>query len=122
MQATSFATSRGILIGSIAIWSLINAVVVGPSIAVVQNLIPPQMRGLVAGGTSLLLNTVGAGLGPLIAGGLSDMFAADYGTRSLSMALAVAALLQLWSALHFFWATRTISADIARIDSLSSET
>ena len=108
-----------------------------PTFGNVQNLVPPRMRASSIGLMSLVFGIVGAGLGPTSAGLLSDLYAgnsfgADYKTlciagkttgdmlqrcqsasaQGLRLALASMALLYIWSAFHFWRASRTIREDL----------
>lgn len=57
----------------------------GPCTAVVMAIVPPGMRGQAAAALQLLINLLGAGLGPLLVGSLSDLFG---GPQSLRPAFA----------------------------------
>jgi hypothetical protein len=84
----------------------------GPSFAMVQSLVEPNMRALAASLLLFVANLVGLGLGPLTVGLLSDAGAAALGADSLRMALAIIPPLYLWAAYHFNAAARTIAADL----------
>ena len=76
-----------------------------PTGAIAQVLVPLRMRAVTAGALSALVTLVGLGLGPLVAGWLSDRLAAAGG---LGTALAVVSALHLWAALHFALAARAV--------------
>ncbi len=89
-----------------------------PSQGVFQNMMHPRMRASSAAVTSMIYSLVGAGVGPLLVGSLSDLFTpADAGLQGsaagLSTAMAVTAIIYLWAAWHFYWATRTIRHELS---------
>jgi hypothetical protein len=51
---------------------------------------------------------VGSGLGPLVAGGLSDALAPAHGTASLGLSLNIMTLSLLAAAVLFLWSGRTM--------------
>jgi hypothetical protein len=110
------------------------------SAGVAQNLMEPRMRATAAAVVGIMTNLVGAGLGPLVVGGLSDQIArraitgGDIGTVSagaraaetapagpsraasahgLQWACILGALIYFWGALHFALAARTLRRDLA---------
>jgi len=87
----------------------------GPSQGLFQNLMHPRMRATSTAVIGILYSLIGAGLGPVLVGGLSDRFADAHGPAGgLTMALALTALLYLWAAVHFFLARRSIRDDLAQ--------
>lgn len=92
---------------------VLAAVFFGPSFAMVQRLAEVRARSLA---TSVMLFTqtlIGYGLGPLIAGMLSDRFTPAFGKDALGIALAMVALVNVWAASHYALASRTLRADLA---------
>ena len=86
----------------------------GPQHATTQGVSPIVMRATAAATYLLIVNLVG-GLGPQLMGLLSDFLSADYGNMAIGWSLViVASTISIWSALHFYLASRTIIADIAR--------
>lgn len=85
-----------------------------PTFAMIQQLVPVQMRSVAAAICLFLLNIIGMGLGPQGVGILSDIFADQYGTESLRYSLMVFSLLNLWCAYHYFLAARTLQQDTQR--------
>ena len=86
----------------------------GPQHATTQGVSPAAMRATAAATYLLIVNLMG-GLGPLFVGLLSDMFEAELGDAALGRALLIIAIIfSLWSALHFFLASRTFQADVER--------
>ena len=86
-----------------------------PTFSLVQSLVSLRMRALASSITLFVLNIIGLGFGPQLVGVMSDLFAPAYGTESLRMALVVLAFLNLWAALHYFLAGRTLDSDLEQI-------
>jgi predicted MFS family arabinose efflux permease len=92
-------------IGSVA--ALVHAPAVG---AVTQALAPLRVRGLISAVLNSLLVLFGLGLGPLLAGLVSD--ATGGSGEGLRNGLAWSTGLYLWSALHFALAARTLRSEL----------
>ena len=89
----------------------------GPQHATTQGVSPPVMRATAAATYLLLVNLMG-GLGPLFVGLLSDTLAGDLGDAALGRSLLIIAVVfSIWSALHFYLASRTFVADVERTKS-----
>ncbi len=86
----------------------------GPTFAMVQNLVGVRMRALASAILLFVINLVGMGLGPLVTGQLSDIFSADYGQHALRHALFIMGFLNLWGILHYWLASRTLEAGYER--------
>jgi len=86
----------------------------GPTYALTQSLVRVRMRGLSMSTLVVLLNLIGVGVGPTLAGVLSDHFAAQYGPDSVRWAMVCVLVLNLPAVLVFWRATRTIRADLDR--------
>jgi MFS family permease len=82
-----------------------------PTFALIQSLVSLRMRALASSIMLFILNIIGLGFGPQLVGILSDLFAPAYGQESLRMALLVLAFVNLWCALHYYLAGRTLRAD-----------
>lgn len=106
-------------------WSLIafipptvlSNVYLATTFAQTQSLVPLHMRAVASALLLFLINIVGLGLGPQLAGLLSDYLAAGYGSESLRYSLLIiGAVLMPWTAVHYFMAGRHIENDLARVD------
>lgn len=83
--------------------------------AQVQGMVGLRMRAVASAFVLLILNVIGLGFGPQVAGLLSDALASVYGDDSMRYSLLIiAAVIGPWSALHYFYAGRYIEADLAR--------
>jgi predicted MFS family arabinose efflux permease len=86
--------------------AVLTGAYVGPTLALMQDGADARARAFSAAVLLFVVNLVGASLGPLVIGLLSDALAAAYGPRSLSRAMLVLPVLAAWSAFHFHAATR----------------
>jgi len=84
-----------------------------PATAAVQGLAPIAMRATAGAVLASTLILVGMGVGPLLAGFVSDLLSARLGHQSLRYALCGVAAVYAWAAAHFFAAGRTLRADLA---------
>jgi MFS family permease len=98
--------------------ALVGAVYIGPSFAMNQGLVEVRMRSVASAFLLFIINIIGLGLGPQTVGLLSDLLSAQYGNESLRYALVGVALFNVWAAVHYFLAGRTLQADLARVRGL----
>ena len=98
--------------------ALVGAVYIGPSFAMNQGLVEVRMRSVASAFLLFVINIIGLGLGPQMVGIISDLLSARYGNESLRYALIGVALFNVWAAVHYFLAGRTLQADLARVRSL----
>jgi MFS family permease len=84
--------------------------------AQVQSLAGPKLRATAAAVFLLIVNLVGAGLGPSLVGVLSDLFKASAGSQSLQFALVVISPAYLVGALILWLGSVTMAADIREAD------
>lgn len=83
----------------------------GPVWAVVQNLVPPNMRAMAPAILLFIINIIGLGVGPFAVGALSDFFRETYGQDALRLAIFAIAALAVPAGLLFLWAARHVSKD-----------
>lgn len=108
-----------IVVPSFTIMVILAAMFFGPSFAVAQSLATVRMRAV---STSILLfiqTLIGLGLGPAVAGAISDYLQATVGTPSLSYGLVIVGLCNIWAALHYFLGARTYREDLAITERLN---
>jgi len=97
--------------------AIFSNVYLATTFAQTQSLVPLRMRAVASALLLFLVNIVGLGLGPQLAGLLSDYLAVDYGIESLRYSLLIiGAVLTPWTALHYYVAGRHIEHDLARVD------
>ncbi len=100
--------------------ALMGGVYLGPSFALNQSLVTVRMRSVASAILLFIVNIIGLGLGPQTVGILSDFFQAQYGAESLRYALLCLSLVNIWTALHYFLAGRTVQTDLAKVTALRS--
>jgi MFS family permease len=104
MLATLFAPTFTLFMVTIAL--AYAAIVSNSSVAwsVTQNSTPPEMRASAAASMALIFNLVGLGLGPPLAGFISDQLTGQFGDESLRYALMLVAVSSLVAGLLLsFW-------------------
>jgi predicted MFS family arabinose efflux permease len=84
----------------------------GPIFALMQRLVPAQMRATMLAVIMLVANLIGMGLGPQIVGILSDWLQPVFGNDSLRYAMLMLSFLGLWAAYHFRAAGTTVARDL----------
>jgi MFS transporter, Spinster family, sphingosine-1-phosphate transporter len=95
---------------------LFGLMYLAPTFAAAQSLVPDEIRATVSGVLLFCLTLLGATVGPLLVGFLSDVLAPHYGALSLRYALSLMPVTMIWSALHFALAARALPADLAPQD------
>ncbi|HTO07600.1 MAG TPA: MFS transporter [Myxococcota bacterium] len=93
--------------------SLIGGVYLGPTFAMTQSLVRPNMRALASAILLFIINLIGLGLGPLLVGILSDKLRPTYGDESVRYALLwVVVIGASWATLQYLLAGRTLARDL----------
>ena len=103
-------------------WALVlyvPAVVIGniypaPVYATTQNLVAPHMRGVAASVLLLVINLIGLGLGPQLVGILNDVLEPRFGTEAIRYSMSIVGVANVWAAVHFLLAARTLREDLER--------
>jgi len=99
----------------------IGTMYLGPTYATLQVLVGIRERALAGALLLLIINLIGLGLGPVLTGMLSDAFKGVFArggaselvatAQGLRWALAVMMSVNVWSALHYWLATRELRQD-----------
>ncbi|WP_372781785.1 spinster family MFS transporter [Litorivivens sp.] len=117
--ATPFATavylmpSAGPALAMMVVPAVLSNVYLGITIATSHRLVGLQMRATSSAILFFVLNIIGLGGGPWIVGLVSDALAGSYGLDSLRLAmLYVVPPVMLWSASHFYLASRHLRTDL----------
>ena len=103
----------------LGVLTIIGASVNGPIFSAIQSLVNDRMRSVALALIFLLANLIGFGLGPLVAGVLSDLLAPTFGQESLRYALLALSPGYLWAAFHYWKASYTIEDDIRKVEPLA---
>lgn len=77
----------------------------GAAISMVQAAVLPSERGTASSISSLVINLLGYGIGPALIGLMSDNWAAEHGSMSLSYAVIATVVVSLIAAIILFWWT-----------------
>jgi MFS family permease len=85
---------------------------VGPTLALIQRLVPEEMRATTLAVVMLLANLIGMGMGPQVVGILSDLLMPVFGSGSLRYAMLAMSLVAAWAAYHFWRAGQTVREDL----------
>lgn len=93
--------------------AILGPMYLGPTFGMTQTLVKPHMRALASAILLFILNLIGLGLGPLFAGFLSDQLRPRFGVESIRYALLIVAVGgNVWAALHYYLASRTLREDL----------
>jgi MFS family permease len=117
---TYLSPNLSVALPAFAAMMCMAAVFFGPSFAMTQALATLRMRSVA---TSLLLfvqTLIGQGVGPSLAGFISDRLAPSFGTSSLRYALLIVGLVNIWAAAHYALGTRTLRHDLEMTEKLAS--
>ncbi|MBN4055968.1 MFS transporter, partial [bacterium AH-315-J23] len=83
----------------------------GPVLAAIQGIAPPNMRASAAALFLLINNLIGIALGPLLIGIISDALSAKYGDESLRYSILTGTIFYVIAAILLYMASRYISDD-----------
>jgi MFS family permease len=83
----------------------------GPVIAAVQHIVPPNMRATASASFLFINNLIGIGFGIFFLGFMSDTMAAAYGEESLRYSILYGLAFYLLSALLYFAASKRLERD-----------
>lgn len=103
--------------GQLVLWltfvtSLLTAVYLGPTIAIIHNLVDAKMRAFASAILFFVLNLIGLGLGPLVIGWVSDLLTPTYGDLSLRYAFLTSFVAGIISLTLFIMASRSLKTDM----------
>jgi predicted MFS family arabinose efflux permease len=113
--AFAWAESAAFAMPMFFVFYLLNNVYVSILWTLVQTLVVPRMRATASAAQLAILNIVGLGGGPLMAGYVSDVLEPSRGPDGLRVALVVAAVVGATAALFFALCARTLPRDLARV-------
>lgn len=109
--AALFLPRTGALVALFPLIVVVN-IFAGPTYALIQRLVPDNMRATTMALIMLLTNLIGMGLGPLIVGILSDLLEPAYGRLSLRYAILPVSSFAFVAAFCFWRASRWIKGDL----------
>jgi MFS family permease len=105
------STTRGALYSLIPLMTIFS-IFLGPTYALMQRLVPDEMRATTMALVMLMANLIGFGIGPQVVGILSDLLATKLGSDALRYAMLSMSFVALWSAYHFWQVGKTVTEDL----------
>ena len=88
---------------------LLGPLFLGTCYAVMYRMVGAHMRAVSSAVLLLIIQGIGAALGPVVAGFMSDWLRPTVGPASIKVALMAISLVLAWGALHFFMASRSLA-------------
>lgn len=116
LVAAWLAESGSATLALLVVPALFNALYGAPCFATAQALAPPNARAAASAIPLLGQSLIGASLGPVLVGMISDALAPEHGVQSLRYALCWLALGYVGAALLLLAATVHLRRDLARIE------
>lgn len=110
------AETTPLAIGAVFVVTALTNTYLGPCLATSHALVPPAMRALTSAILFFILNLIGLGCGPPIAGLLSDRLGETYGTDGLRYALLIVAMISATGIGFLLLAARRLPTDLAARD------
>ncbi len=107
--------SSAIVFALIGIPAALGAVYLPPTYAMTQGLVDVRMRTVASALLLFVINLIGMGIGPFLAGYISDALAPTYGKDSLRYALFAISFLNIWAAGHYWLAGNYFERDLKRM-------
>jgi MFS family permease len=102
-----------VVVPSFCVMFIFASMFFGPSFAVTQGLATLRTRAVATSVLLFVQTFIGLGLGPFIAGAISDWLQPTHGHQSLAIGLVVVGLANIWAAVHYFRGARTLREDFA---------
>ena len=107
--------SSWVVFALIGVPAALGSVYLPPTYAMTQGLVEVRMRTVASALLLFVINLIGMGLGPLVAGLISDALTPAYGKDSLKYALLILTVFNVWAAVHYWIAGRYFEADFKRV-------
>jgi MFS family permease len=92
-----------------------------PNFAMTQGLVPLRMRAAGAAVLLFVINLIGMGLGPTFVGWVSDLLEPSLGVQSLRYSLLISTAFNIWSAVHYLLAARTLREELAMTETMDRD-
>ncbi len=107
--------SSAVVFALIGVPAALGSVYLPPTYAMTQGLVDVRMRTVASALLLFVINLIGMGIGPWLAGFISDQLAPTYGKDSLRYALLVLTFLNIWAAAHYWLAGKYFERDLKRM-------
>lgn len=92
----------------LAITVLLSCFYIGPTYAAIQSQANPAERSFASAVALFCINGIGIAAGTFVVGLLSDMLSDELATDSLKWSLLAVSFIKVWSALHYWFASRWV--------------
>jgi MFS family permease len=92
---------------------VVFSIFLGPTYALMQRLVPDEMRATMMAVVMLLANLIGFGAGPQVVGLLSDWLMPRWGSDSLRYAMLAMSFVALWAGVHFWKVGGAVQEELA---------
>ena len=112
--------SLSVALPSFAVMMAMAGVFFAPSFAMTQALAALRMRSVATSVLLFVQTLIGQGIGPSVAGFISDRLAPSLGASSLRYALVIVGLVNVWAAGHYLWGARMLRQDLERTERLAA--
>jgi MFS family permease len=99
----------------IGVPALMGSVYLPPTYAMTQGLVEVKMRTVASALLLFVINLIGMGLGPVLAGAISDYLTPTYGQNALAYSLLALSFLNIWAAAHYWIAGYYYEADREKV-------
>jgi MFS family permease len=119
-SAAYLAGDMSIVLPMFGAMQFMAAAFFGPSFAMTQAIATLRMRSVATSLLLLLQTLIGQGIGPWLAGYISDSLRPSMGTASLRYALVIVGLVNIWAAAHYMIAARSLRQDLEGTEKLAS--
>ena len=106
------AGSLWVVVPSFIVMLILGSMFFGPSFAMSQGLATLRTRAVATSLTLFMQTLIGLGLGPLLAGAISDYLHPTMGNDSLRYGLAIVGIVNVGAAIHYFRGARTVREDL----------
>jgi MFS family permease len=113
------AADRALVLPMFGAMTFMAAVFFGPSFAMTQAIATLRMRSVATSLLLLVQTLIGQGIGPWLAGFISDQLTPSMGRASLRYSLVAVGLVNAWSALHYVIGARTLRQDLEGTEKLA---
>ncbi|MFM9864997.1 MAG: spinster family MFS transporter [Micropepsaceae bacterium] len=114
-MAIYLADSSWMVFALIGVPAALGAVYLPPTYAMTQGLVEVRMRTVASALLLFVINLIGMGLGPLVAGLISDALTPAYGPNALAYSLLILTFLNLWAAAHYWLAGKHFEGDLKKM-------
>jgi predicted MFS family arabinose efflux permease len=106
------AGSLWVVVPSFILMLILGSMFFGPSFALSQGLATLRTRAVATSLTLFVQTLIGLGIGPFLAGAISDYLHPTFGADSLRYGLVTVGVINAWAAVHYFWGSRTLRQDM----------